>query len=781
MTAGLIGAASADKPAVKQTDPGTSSNPYTLISVDDAGIGGPASNAAQGEAPSECPYSYAPVEINSGGAAASGGPGGDEKLYSLIGSVTWIGDDGQATGGSYTLDTGFWNAASGPPSCEGSSGNDCNNNGIDDECDIALRFSLDKNDDCIPDECNDCCLLCIGCCECPPPPPDGVPNACRIDGNAFGDDPDDPYRCPSTCADTSLDDDGNGIPDECDPDCDGDGTPDAVDIPDVRIYVDATATEGNNTGENWDDAYTDLQEALVYTEATYEDPMVMVEIWVAEGVYTPAPADTSPDRTKSFKLLKCTALYGGFVGGEDLLDQRDPVLNRTVLSGDLNGDDVGALDDLSRAENSGHVVTAAYDPRADASAILDGFIITGGNADGEDGTYDKGGGLRLTTASPTISNCVFEGNQASALGGAAFQLQAGTTSFTNCIFRENASEKGAGLYASNDSQMRLMDCLFTGNKASQGGGGVLLVKITTAPASLTNCVFQGNWAGGNGGGMLNQASNVDLVNCAFVNNTAQDAGGGMHNEISQLINSNVTLHSCTIADNQAGNTGEDPAGAGGISNYDNSTLSVTNTILWGNSAEGGLDMESQQVSGGAAGIDFTLIEGLAEFDLPLSGNFDADPAFADLSSGNVRLTDGSPAIGRGMRLYLPLDPEYAAQGDAVPLSFDLDRGPRVVGAELDVGAYEFIVDCNGNGIADAEEIFNGDARDCNRNGVPDECDPLTLDDFMVFTRCLTGPRGGLPSQHCECADIDEDEDVDLFDCSKFQTMFTGWDGSTRGR
>ena len=92
------------------------------------------------------------------------------------------------------------------------------------------------------------------------------------------------------------------------------------------------AAVGADDGSSWGDAYTDLQSALgVVAEGD--------EIWVAQGVYKPT---TGTSRLTSFELDKGVALYGGFLGNESELSQRndDPASNGTILSGDLSGDDV---------------------------------------------------------------------------------------------------------------------------------------------------------------------------------------------------------------------------------------------------------------------------------------------------------------------------------------------------------------------------------------------------------------------------------------------------------
>ena len=124
------------------------------------------------------------------------------------------------------------------------------------------------------------------------------------------------------------------------------------------LLVDAGA-EGDGPG--WARGHRDLQDALAAAKPG-------TEIWVAAGTYKPDRG--TGDRTASFQLKSGVALYGGFAGGETRRDQRDAKKNKTILSGDLKGDD--GPDFAQNDENSYHVVTAR---RTDRTAVLDGFII----------------------------------------------------------------------------------------------------------------------------------------------------------------------------------------------------------------------------------------------------------------------------------------------------------------------------------------------------------------------------------------------------------------------
>ncbi|MDD5094810.1 MAG: right-handed parallel beta-helix repeat-containing protein [Dehalococcoidia bacterium] len=239
------------------------------------------------------------------------------------------------------------------------------------------------------------------------------------------------------------------------------GSPGTAHASGTIIYVDVDATGISADGSSWAKAYTDLQSAL--TTAVSGD-----QIWVAVGTYTPSvQTDPSDARTATFQMKKGVGIYGGFVGTETTLGERNVTAHVTILSGDLNGNDIPGDFINNRSDNCYHVFNHLNGLSLDSSAMLDGFTIADGNADNNSAYPDyAGGGMFNENSSPTVTACTFSGN--SAVSGGGMENYDSSPTVTNCSFSGNSAVFGGGMY-NNASSPTVTNCILWGNTASDQG------------------------------------------------------------------------------------------------------------------------------------------------------------------------------------------------------------------------------------------------------------------------------------------------------------------------
>jgi len=356
------------------------------------------------------------------------------------------------------------------------------------------------------------------------------------------------------------------------------------------VLYAAPAATGSADCSSWANACT-LQKAL-------NDAVSGDHIWVKQGVHYPdiPPYYADNDRNATFTLKNGVAIYGGFAGTpgtEGNFSVRDWQNNHTILSGDIDQNDnhggnyIIDLGENVIGNNAYHVVTGVT---VDDTTVLDGFIISAGQANDISPPNDRGGGMYSYYSGPKLNNITFSGNSAYFSGGGMYN-EGGSPTLTNVTFSSNSTTWNGGGMGNYGGDPTLTNVIFIGNSTGSGGG----MRNFIGSPKLTKVTFSNNIASVEGGGISNAATLV-LTEVTFIGNSSNNFGGGMSNSgISTLTNVtfssnsatwgggmyNVgisTLTSVTFSSNSATN-------GGGMYNRGSPTL--TNVTFWGNSSNNG--------------------------------------------------------------------------------------------------------------------------------------------------------------------------------------------------
>jgi predicted outer membrane repeat protein len=356
----------------------------------------------------------------------------------------------------------------------------------------------------------------------------------------------------------------------------------------ATVYVNDDAT-GMNNGTSWVNAYNSFQTAL--NSSVSGD-----QIWVASGIYKPESSYDLPNspRFYHFRMKSGVEIYGGFAGSETSADQRTNFahggINETILSGDI-----GTEGDSS--DNCYHVFYHPAGINLYITALLDGFTVTGGNADGTyphiygGGMYNiycslrlsncefisnsayYGGGIYNHGSSPDITGCRFTGNHANMSGGGMFSTEYDSFPLVKyCTFTSNSSGSGGAIYAQN-SLLHVNYSVFMNNTATNNGGAIYCGNGSSY--NLNNSSFTGNTSAYGGALYTLENSSYDIVNCDFISNSVSHKGGAVY---SKEIHSTSNFTDCAIKFNLA-------SSGGGIYNDNDSSPDIVRCIFESNTAD----------------------------------------------------------------------------------------------------------------------------------------------------------------------------------------------------
>ncbi len=280
-------------------------------------------------------------------------------------------------------------------------------------------------------------------------------------------------------------------------------------------------------------------------------------------------------------------------------------------------------------------------------------------------------------------------------------LNAGTLTVTNSTISRNSASQGGGIF-NDGGTLTLTNSTLSGNSASQGGGIDNLVGTLT----VTNSTISGDSSGVSGGGIDNFLGTVTVTNSTISGNSTSGGGGGI------LSAGALAVTDSTFSDNSAGN-------GGGIENSGGYTLTLANTIIAGNTAATGPD-----VDGSVTSLGYNLIgnssgsSGFVATDL-----LNVNPLLGPLQNNGgptetMALLPGRPAIDAGNNALVPSG-----------ITTDQRGAPRDVFGGVDIGAFEvqvypvyFTADSGGGSLRSAmtqANQYGGSVIDFTASGVID--------------------------------------------------------------
>ena len=411
------------------------------------------------------------------------------------------------------------------------------------------------------------------------------------------------------------------------------------------VYVRSTAGAGGD-GQSWSTAYKHLRDAL-------SNVLNGSDIWVAGGTHKPSASNS---KTTYFTInSKDLRLFGGFAGNETSLSQRSLSSNETILSADYLGNDAEIYNSSAFGDNAYHVFVIS-----DSNVTLSGLTIRGGNAKVANGE-DSGGGINASNNSILIvESCKLESNYAVSYGGGISTTSNTVLHMKNSILQNNYNGyNGGGGMSLWGGENEIFNSIFNNNDGSQVGAVLLHAGATSA--NFNNCLFVNNdgwskrWAGA---GALNLRTTSSVNNCTFYNNSFADSSAKGDLE-------------CT------------------------STVTVTNSIFWHPTkssnlvgGEGTLQLSHSIVKGGALGTSVSTQDPL----FLNSSNLKGSDGLSFTNDDGFQLNHNSPAYNAGLPTSMLSDAVDLDQDGNItePTPFDLAGNSRVMGAVLDIGAYEFL-------------------------------------------------------------------------------------------
>ncbi len=455
------------------------------------------------------------------------------------------------------------------------------------------------------------------------------------------------------------------------------------------IYVNDDAN-GYKNGTNWQDAYTDLQDALTGAKSLGSE---ITDIWVAAGTYQPVADINVPEyKTYSFELLDNVGLFGHFDGTETSTDQRnlDDPNHITILEGQVGPDSEDGVNRILEAIDINNAVIDGFtirkkDYENTKDAIFHGIYLN--NADvsiANCSLINNCTGIEIMNASQSdIYNCNFFNNH---YHGIFLDDDYSSAAVSYCIFEADRS-CGYGLLCDDSALIHIDSSVFDGNQKAFWGVSLCCdasanietslfenhidngIKFDNSDLTLDRCILQRN----DGHGLYGYFAADDLVlknsivryngkHGVYMENSSSSkiTNCWIHDNIDSGIYLNSTCTDVTIRNNTLYKNSD----YGIYASYSGTNPEIRNCIIYGNTAG--------DLYGTFSNVNYCDVNTYSGG----TGNMTVDPCFMNSDPNDLHICGDSRCFDGG-------DPNGNYD------ETDIDGERRVCDSRVDIGADEY--------------------------------------------------------------------------------------------
>lgn len=291
---------------------------------------------------------------------------------------------------------------------------------------------------------------------------------------------------------------------------------------------------------------------------------------------------------------------------------------------------------------------ATFNSGEGSKSILAGFTLQNG-ASTFNSQYD-GGGVYVSGTSPTIANNIIQNNTACNAGG-GIALEFSSARVQNNIIKNNfqsgcsGGTGGGGVNIGGAGSVVLIGNRIQNNSWGSNGGGITMFAAGT-PTLQNNIITKNSSSGGQGGGIwIVNDSNALIVQNLFAGNTASQ-GGAIYFLVPSGSTGPVLVNNTIV-----GGTGVTQGSAVWAGGFDNQVVFYNNLMigLSGQNAVYCDDTYNSQppafTNNDAYSPNGSGLLGTCAGETGQDGNISANPMFVGAS--NFELKSGSPAINAG--------------------------------------------------------------------------------------------------------------------------------------